>query len=85
MGKVEIMFRVIETQTYTEPIEEWSSVGGWFWTESGAQAFMDIHYQTQVFSNEDTYNPATDCPCETCAGGWRAIDPMALVVQVVKI
>jgi hypothetical protein len=77
------MNRVIETQTYTEPLEEWLVVAE-FATEELALEFADRHYQTQVFSNEEDYNPAIDCPCETCAGGWRAIDPMALVVQVVK-
>ena len=84
MGRVEIMFRVISTQTYTDPIEEWSLVMAGFVTEESAQSFAFVHYETQTRSAEN-YNPATDCTCETCAGGWRVIDWKALVVQVVKV
>jgi hypothetical protein len=83
MGKVEIMYRVISTQTYTDPISEWCHEGE-FPTEELARAFAFVHYETQIRS-EDKYNPATDCPCETCAGGWRVVDYKALVVQVVKV
>ena len=77
------MYRVISTQTYTDPIEEWSLVMAGFVTEESAQRFAVNHYETQIRS-EENYNPATDCSCETCAGGWRVRDYKALVVQAVK-
>jgi hypothetical protein len=76
-------YRVVSTQTYSDPISEWSHEAE-FDREDDAQAFAVIHYETQTRS-EENYNPATDCLCETCSGGWRAYDWKALAVQVVKI
>ena len=79
-----MQYRVIETQDYTEPLEKWATAAT-FEAEAEALEFLDLHYKTQVFTNGLDYDPATDCGCETCSGGWRPIDRMALVVQVVEV
>ena len=76
-------YRVISTQTYDDPINEWSIVAE-FEREDDAQAFAIGHYETQT-QREENYNPATDCLCETCSGGWRVVYWKNLVVHVVEV
>jgi hypothetical protein len=73
-------YKVIETQDYSEPLKDWAIIAE-FDTEAEAQTFAEVHYDTSI-SDHNYYDPATDCGCESCREGFRAIDYKSLVVQV---
>ena len=79
-------YQVIETQEHTEPLDEWSVLAT-FETEKLAIKFMDVHYQTQMFSDEGDYDEESGlfCVCDSCKEGFRVIDRMALVLQVREV
>ena len=77
---VTMKYEVLETQNHTEPIEDWTVV---FTTDNEdiACEWMTKHYNTQI-SDEENYDPATDCGCEDCADGFRVADWQGLTMQL---